>query len=84
MRLRGRPLGRRQLSETPRGRRQLSKTPWGRVLVAYLPTAGPHLCLLGAPSMSLLPALASSCSSSSPSADSTWEKRRVTLSRALA
>ena len=76
MRLRGRPLG----------RRQLSKTPWGRVLVAmpYLPTAGPHLCLLGAPSMSLLPALASSCSSSSPSADSTREKRRVTLSLALA
>lgn len=58
----------------------------GRVLVTmpFLPTAGPHLGFLGVPSVSPFPASASSRSSSSPSADSTWEKRRVTVSRALA
>lgn len=48
------------------------------------PTGWPHLDFLEVPSVFLMSSSASSCSSFRPSADSTWEKRRVTVSRALA
>lgn len=47
------------------------------------PARWPHLGFREVPLASPFLASASSCSSSSPSADSTWEKRRVTVSRAL-
>lgn len=47
------------------------------------PASWPHLGFREVPLASPFLASASSCSSSSPSADSTWEKRRVAMSRAL-
>lgn len=49
----------------------------------FVPARWPHLGFREVPLASPFLASASSCSSSSPSADSTWEKRLVAVSRAL-
>lgn len=57
--------------------------PHSRAEPGPRPASWPHLGFREVPLASAFLASASSCSSSSPSADSTWEKRRAAVSRAL-